>query len=163
MSNRYLVHFLRQDIRQSRGFSTQAITSFIFVKDAFDFSRKKDTPHHAYLRRTHHLPASRQQRPNHHHWTEAGAYHRLPACWQGGGRSSVSAGHAQRARMISNHLDGYEQTSQRMLITRTFSTSVLHFPTKAFSPSLFVRVGWPLVPPPLSADRGPYALAPTSK
>ena len=80
-----------------------------------------------------------------------------------GGRSSVSAGHAQRARMISNHLDGYEQTSQHVLITRTFSTSVLHFPTKAFSPSLFVRVGWPLVPPPLSADRGPYALAPTSK
>ena len=36
-----------------------------------------------------------------------------------GGRSSVSAGHAQRARMISNHLDGYEQTLPRMFITRT--------------------------------------------
>ena len=59
--------------------------------------------------------------------------------------------------MISNHLDGYEQTSQRMLITRTFSMSVLRFPepsrfptlsrrsflTKAFSPSLYIRVGWP--------------------
>ena len=39
-----------------------------------------------------------KQGRNPHHWTEAGAFHRN----ESGGRSSMSAGHRQRARMIND-------------------------------------------------------------
>jgi hypothetical protein len=95
-----------------------------------------------------------------------------------GGRSSVSAGHAQRARMISNHLDGYEQTLPRMFITRT-SASVCQLvqllsqadrSPNGMTQSLYPgrpRGGLtnrPVSPPPAGADlrrsRGFYKSAP---
>ena len=64
-------------------------------------------PHLAPTRRAHpFLRASRQQRPNHHHWTEAGAHIlRLSEPGKAGSpreESSMSAGHKERARKISN-------------------------------------------------------------
>ena len=56
-------------------------------------------PHPAHTRHTHPCASTGKQGRVIHHWTEAGAYHRN----ESGGRSSMSAGHRQRARMIKNH------------------------------------------------------------
>ena len=103
--------FLRQHTRQpflQKDFLPCRQDASIFVKEGIVFPTKKIRPLiSAYLRRTHpFLRASRQQRPNHHHWTEAGAHIlRLSEPSKAGSpreESSMSAGHRERARKISN-------------------------------------------------------------
>ena len=65
------------------------------------FSQKKwSAPHLAQTRRTHHVLAYRQARPN---TSPLDRGWRLSLA-KPGGRSSMSAGHRQRARMIKNRL-----------------------------------------------------------
>jgi hypothetical protein len=63
-----------------------------------DVTKKMVAPHPAQTRHTHPRAFQRKQGRILHHWKEAGAFHRN----ESGGRSSLSAGHRQRARMIKN-------------------------------------------------------------